>query len=104
MEVSYYAIFDYKNYDKNEKKCGISITFPDVPEANSCARNEKEAVDMALDVLQLSLIGDDGRWPARSALPPHTPIEKIRLHQCEKAVLIKFDTDEVDLSKFRFFE
>ena len=59
---------------------------------------------MALDVLQLSLIGDDGRWPARSALPPHTPIEKIRLHQCEKAVLIKFDTDEVDLSKFRFFE
>lgn len=104
MEISYYAIFNYKDYDKNEKKYGISITFPDVPEANSCARNEKEAVDMALEVLQLSLIGDDGHWLARTALPRHTPIEEIRLHQCEKAVLVKIDTNEVDLSKFKFFE
>ncbi len=104
MEISYYAIFNYQDYDENEEKYGIAITFPDVPEANSCARNENEAMDMALEVLQLSLIGDDGRWPAREKLPKPTSLEKIRLDQCEKAVLIKFDTDRVDLSKFKFFK
>ena len=104
MKISFYAIFNYQEYDENEEKYGIAITFPDVPVANSCARNENEAMAMALEVLQLSLIGDDGHWPPQAALPKPTPLEKIRLDQDEKAVLIEFDTDEVDLSKFEFFE
>lgn len=104
MKISFYAIFNYQDYDENEEKYGISITFPDVPAANSCARNENEAMAMASEVLQLSLIGDDGRWPAQEALPKPTPLEKLRLDQGEKAVLIKFDTDKVDLSKFKFFK
>lgn len=104
MEISYYAIFNYQEYDDKEEKYGIAITFPDVPGANSCARNEKEAMAMALDVLQLLLIGDDGHWSTQEELPKPTPLEEIRLGPCEKAVLIQFDTDQVDLSNFKFFE
>lgn len=103
MEISYYAIFDYSEYDENEKKYGISVTFPDIPEANTCARNDNEALVMALEVLQLSLIRDDGSWPAQESLPKPTPLEQIKLEQYEKAILIKFDTENVDLSKFQFF-
>ena len=104
MKISYYAVFNYQEYDDKEEKDGIAITFPDVPAANSCARNESEAMAMALDVLQLLLIGDDGHWPTREELPNPTPLEKIRFGPCEKAVLIQFDTDQVDLSQFKFFE
>lgn len=103
MEISYYAIFDYSECDENAKKYGISITFPDIPEANTCARNDIEAFDMAMEVLQLSLIGDDGKWPSQESLPKPTPLEQIKLGQREKAILIRFDTETVDLSKFQFF-
>lgn len=103
LKISYYAIFDYSECDENAEKYGISITFPDIPEANTCARNDIEASAMALDVLQLSLIGDDGSWPSQESLPKSTPLGQIKLGQCEKAVLISFDTENVDLSKFQFF-
>lgn len=104
MKISYYAIFDYREYDNNQEKYGISITFPDIPEANTCARNDEEGMNMALDVLQLSLIKDDGSWPSKKYLPKYTPLEQIKLKQYEKAVLIQFDTQDVDLSKFQFFQ
>lgn len=103
MKIFYYAIFDYTEYDRKQEKYGISITFPDVPEANTCARNDEEGLQMALEVLQLSLINDDGSWPSEKCLPKYTPLEQIKLKQYEKAFLIQFDTQDVDFSKFHFF-
>ena len=98
MRVSYYAVFNYDEYDKSEEKYGISITFPDIPEANTCARNYAEGVDMALDVLKLCLIDSE-----RKSCPKPSSIENIRLGKNEKAVLIQYDTDKIDISKFIFF-
>ena len=98
MRVSYYAVFNYDEYDKNEEKYGISITFPDIPEANTCARNYAEGADMALDVLQLCLIDSE-----IESYPTPSSIENIRLGKNEKAVLIQYDTDKIDISKFKFF-
>lgn len=98
MRVSYYAVFNYDEYDKSEEKYGISITFPDITEANTCARNYAEGVDMALDVLQLCLIDSE-----IEAYPKPSSIENIRLGKNEKAVLIQYDTDKIDISKFKFF-
>ena len=98
MRVSYYAVFNYDEYDKNEEKYGISITFPDIPEANTCARNYAEGVDMALEVLQLCLIDSE-----IESYPTPSSIENIRLGKNEKAVLIQYDTDKIDISKFKFF-
>ena len=98
MRVSYYAVFNYDEYDKNEEKYGISITFPDIPEANTCARNYAEGVDMALEVLQLCLIDSE-----IDSYPTPSSIENIRLGKNEKAVLIQYDTDKIDISKFKFF-
>lgn len=44
MKIFYYAVFDYTEYDGNQEKYGIPITFPDVPEANTCARNDEEGL------------------------------------------------------------
>ncbi|MBM6974971.1 hypothetical protein [Intestinimonas butyriciproducens] len=103
LEISYYAIFDYSECDGNAEKYSISITFPDIPEANTCARNDIEGLAMALEVLQLSLIENDGSWPSQGNLPKATPLEQIKLGQHERAVLIRFETEDVDLSKFHFF-
>ena len=93
MRVSYYAVFNYDEYDKSEEKYGISITFPD-----TCARTYAEGVDMALDVLQLCLIDSE-----IESYPTQSSIENIRLGKNEKAVLIQYDTDKIDISKFKFF-
>lgn len=98
MKISYYAIFNYDEYDKDEEKYGISITFPDIPAANTCARNNKEGIEMALEVLQLCLIETE-----EENLPVSTPVEKIPLGENEKAILIQYDTQNIDMSKFQFF-
>lgn len=59
---------------------------------------------MALDVLQLSLLRDDGSWPDEKSLPVPTPLENVELGQHEKAVWISFETQDVDMSKFQFFQ
>lgn len=84
MDIEYYAIFNYDEYNRNEEKYGILITFPDIPEAVTCARNNKEGLNMALEVLQLVLIKGDGSWPARDSLPVPTPLDQIELSQNEK--------------------
>lgn len=103
MDIKYYAVFNYDEYDCNQKKYGISITFPDIPEAVTCARNDKEGLDMALEVLQLVLIKDDGSWLSENSLPIPTPLNKIKLRQNEKAVLIRYDTQDADMNEFQFF-
>ncbi len=103
MRIAYYAIFNYDEYDKAEQKYGISITFPDVPAAISCARNDEEAVAMALEALQLTIIRNDATWPPKSELPTATKKENMKLNKNEKAVMIEFDTERVDLNQFHFF-
>lgn len=103
MKIRYYAIFNYSEYEDSQGKYGISIRFPDIPEAVTCARDDKEGFSMALDVLQLSLLGDDGSWPDEKSLPVPTSLGNIVLEQNEKAVLIQFDTQDVDMSQFQFF-
>ncbi|PNH20848.1 hypothetical protein B6K86_01945 [Lachnospiraceae bacterium] len=98
MKVAYYAVFNYDEYDPSEKKYGISILFPDIPAANTCARSEKEGLAMALDVLQLTLIDEDP-----TSYPQASPLEKISLKEHEKAILIQYDTKQIDSSKFKFF-
>lgn len=101
MIIKYYAIFDYSEYDDQEEKYGISITFPDIPEANTDARSYEEGVDMATDVLQLCLIDDNGNWIPASNLPPASSLDSIIVNENQKAVLISFDTDKVDMKKFK---
>ena len=52
---------------------------------------------MALEVLQLCLIDSE-----IESYPMPSTIENIRLGKNEKAVLIQYDTDIVDISKFNF--
>ena len=103
MRIAYYAILNEDELDQAGEKYGISIRFPDVPAAISCARNEREAVEMALEALQLTLIQTDGTWPSECELPTATQWDHIPLHKNEKAVMIEFDTECVDLSQFQFF-
>lgn len=103
MRVSYYAIFNYDEYDKNEKKYGISITFPDVPAANTCARNNQEGLEMALEVLQLIFMNNNGKHTAARDMPPSTPPEQIKLEKNEKVFLITYNTDDIDPSEFQFY-
>lgn len=101
MHIAYYAVFNYDEQDKIEY--GISIAFPDVPVANSCARNDAEGLEMALEVLQLALVDDHLNWPHPDSLPAPTPLEKIKLQKNEKAFLISFDTEDVDMNQFETF-
>lgn len=50
MKISYYAIFEYA-------EDGISVTFPDIPNAITCGFNKRHAKKMAKDVLSLVLHG-----------------------------------------------
>lgn len=103
MDIEYYAIFNYDEYDSNGEKYGISISFPDIPEAVTCARNDKEGLNMASEVLQLVLIKDNGAWPEMDSLPVSTPLDQIELGQNEKAILIKYKTQDINMKNFQFF-
>jgi len=46
---TYPAIFDYS------EKGVINISFPDFPEAYSCAENDQEAIEYAQDILALTI-------------------------------------------------
>lgn len=98
MRVAYYAIFNYDEYDEKEERYGIAITFPDVPVANTCARNYNEGIDMARDVLQLCLIETE-----KECFPEATSLEKIECGKNEEAVLIQYETEDIDISKFQLF-
>ncbi len=50
MQITYIAVFEFADD-------GINITFPDVPNAISCAYNYDEAVEMAKEALELTLHG-----------------------------------------------
>ena len=77
MKISYYAVFEYAGD-------GINITFPDIPEALTCAYSRKESIKMAKEVLELSL-----HKKRYSDLPK--PIEKNK-------IFIKDNTEIVEIT------
>lgn len=99
MKIGYYAIFNYEEYDVNEKEYGIAITFPDIPECISCARAEKEGFFMAQDVLELVTVNIKVH-----ELPKMSELSEITLKDNEKAFYISYNTEDIDLSKFTFYE
>ena len=50
MDIIYYAIFQYDDD-------GICISFPDIPPCLTCAQDENEGIEMAMEVLELYLHG-----------------------------------------------
>ena len=82
MKKDYYeftAVFQYA-------EDGINISFPDIPEAISCATTTEEAIKNAEEVLGLILYDmecDD------KEIPIPTPFENIRTNQNEKAVITR---------------
>lgn len=80
MKESYefIAIFDYE-------ADGINIYFPDIEEAISCAKNTKEALKNAKEVLELTLYN---REEENIEIPVPTPLEEIKCKENEKTVVI----------------
>lgn len=99
MQVGYYAVFNYDEYDPKEEKYGISILFPDIPECNSCARSETEGLVMAKEVSELVTA-----FYKVHELPKVRSLEEITLGENEKAFLITYNTEDLDVSKFTVFE
>lgn len=80
MKESYefVAVFDYEDD-------GINIYFPDIEEAISCAKNTKEALKNAKEVLELTLFN---REEENIKIPEPTPLEKVKCKENEKTVVI----------------
>ncbi|WP_052356607.1 type II toxin-antitoxin system HicB family antitoxin [Faecalimicrobium dakarense] len=99
MKIGYYAVFNYEEYDKHEKEYGIAIEFPDIPECISCARSEKEGLFMAKEVLELVTVN-----MKVYELPKMSELSDISLKEQEKAFYISYNTEDIDLSEFTFYD
>lgn len=99
MQIGYYAIFNYDEYDPSEERYGISILFPDVPECCSCARSETEGLLMAKEVLELVTA-----FYKVHELPKASTLSEIVLAENEKAFFISYNTEDLDMSHFTIFE
>lgn len=51
FKIGYYAIFDYSNPDEIEY--GVEISFKDIENLATCARNREEGIKFAKEVLSL---------------------------------------------------
>jgi predicted RNase H-like HicB family nuclease len=76
---TYPSIFTFAND-------GISIGFPDISEAISCAKDTKEAIKCAEEVLGLCLVG---REIDKEEIPQPTHIKEIVLESNQKMMLIE---------------
>lgn len=76
---TYSAIFTYEDD-------GISIDFPDIPSAISCAKDDIEAVKNAKEVLSLVLASmeDDSE-----DIPDPTPISKLKIENNQAICMIE---------------
>ena len=99
MQIGYYAILNYDEYDPSEERYGISILFPDVPECCSCARSETEGLLMAKEVLELVTA-----FYKVHELPKASTLSEIALAENEKAFFISYNTEDLDMSHFTIFE
>lgn len=99
MKIGYYAVFDYNEYDKKEESYGIAISFPDIPSCLSSARSEKEGILMAQEALKLTTVN-----MLVYELPKMTRLEDISLKDNEKAFFISYNTEDIVLSEFTFYD
>lgn len=77
VKISYNAIFEYTDDE-------INITFPDIPEAITCAYSKNEAIKMAKEALELTL-----HKRLLNHLPASTPKNKIlKVHNSEVVEII----------------
>ena len=83
-DYCYPAIF---YYEKNS----INLHFPDIEEAYTFADNEKELWHCAREVLELSL---ESRLEDNENIPEPTSLDKIKLKNNQKIVLINVSVDE----------
>jgi predicted RNase H-like HicB family nuclease len=77
-KYSFVAIFDYA-------EDGISILFPNIPEAITCATNTEEALKNAEEVLGLCLVS---REDDNEEIPIPTDIKDIKLDPNQRTVII----------------
>lgn len=84
MKVSYYSVFQY-DID------GISISFPDIPSALTCADNDEGGKRFAKEALVLALHG----LPI-SELPTPTPADSIKMKEGQKSFLITAEFEIAD--------
>jgi predicted RNase H-like HicB family nuclease len=66
-EVTFYARLGYERVD-NDHTYPISVTFPDVPGANSCGESREDAIEMAKDALECWFSDGDEPVPPASRL------------------------------------
>lgn len=78
MKITYIAVFEFADD-------GINITFPDVPNAISCAYNYNEAVEMAKEALELTLHGE------KITSLPESKMEVLDDKECLKYVPITIE-------------
>lgn len=91
MRIGYYAVFNYDEYDFNNRdKAGIAIHFPDFEDAYTCSTTYLEGIKMSVDILALVIID---LFKIKN-LPKASSKEEIDLGKNEELVYIEFDTDD----------
>ena len=80
-DYAFIAILDFA-----EDGININITFPDIPEAISCAKDVQEAVRNAEEVLQLCL---KSRIKDGELIPVATEIKDIHIEKKQKILIVK---------------
>ena len=89
MKKDYYIYPAILNYQND----GISISFPDLPNCNTCANDDEEALYMAKDALGLYIACNEEE---KEDLPQPTSLNKIKLEKNERVILV-----EVNMPLFR---
>ena len=84
MKYIYPAIF-------TEEETGYSVTFPDLESCYTCGDNLEESMEMAEDVLELTLYGYEVEG---KEIPTPTPPDKIQASAHSFVSLIRGDTYE----------
>lgn len=86
-EIIYPAIFEF------DDEGAITITFPDLPSAISCADNTLDAYRYATEVAELVL--EDYIDDLFESAPKASEIKNIHLEENQCVALIKIDTEKV---------
>lgn len=86
-EIIYPAIFEF------DEESTITITFPDLPSAISCADNIADAYHYAIEVAELVL--EDYIPTLFEDAPKPSKIKNIHFEENQCVVLIKIDTEKI---------
>ena len=82
MQKDYYSYIAVVSFDDD----GISIEFPDIAEAYTCADNKEEIFKMAHEVLRLSLWS---REKDNEEIPEPSTLENITLEKKQTSIMVE---------------